>query len=89
MLNDITFTVGSKKLLDKYIGPYTIIEKVSHVVYKLDLPNKFRIHPYFHISKLRRYHHSDDFPDRIQDNRPAPVVKIGVDDAWYVEKVSW
>jgi hypothetical protein len=84
---DITFTAGSKKLLDKYIGPYTIVEKASHVVYKLDLPDKFRIHPYFHVSKLRRYKESDDFPDRVQNDRPAPVAKIGKDDAWYVEKV--
>lgn len=26
--SDISFTTGSKKLLAKYIGPYTIIEKV-------------------------------------------------------------
>jgi hypothetical protein len=82
---DITFAAGSRKLLDKYIGPYDIIEKISHVVYKLTLPDKFRIHPYFHISKLRRYKESDEFPDRVQVDRPAPVTTIGDDDAWYVE----
>ena len=66
--SDLTFTTGSKKLLDKFIGPYTIIEVISDVVYKLDLPIRFRIHPVFHISKLKRYITTDKFPSRIQSD---------------------
>jgi hypothetical protein len=83
--SDITFTAGSKKLLDKYIGPYNIITVVSTTAYKLDLPIKFRLHPVFHVSKLRRYVSSDRFPNRIQNDRPGPVMKINGEDAWYVE----
>ena len=86
---DITFTEGSKKLLDKYIGPYKIISVISDVSYKLDLPIKFRLHPVFHVSKLRRYVDAPDdkFPTRKQQNRPAPVMKLDGKDAWYVEKI--
>lgn len=84
---DINFTSGTKKLLDKYIGPYRVSEKISAVSYKLELPAKLRIHPVFHISKLKRVHETDAFPDREQKNRPLPVVKIDGEDAWYVEKI--
>lgn len=85
--SDINFTTGTKKLLDKYIGPYTIKEKINELTYKLELPIRLRIHDVFHISKLRRVHETDVFPDRVQDNRPMPVVKIDGQDAWYVEKI--
>lgn len=85
--SDITFTTGSKKLLDKYIGPYKIIEVISDVAYKLDLPIKFRLHPVFHISKLKRAVETDKFPDRKQLNRPTPVMKLDGKDAWYVERI--
>jgi hypothetical protein len=85
--SDITFTTGTKKLLDKYIGPYKIIEVVSDVALKLDLPIKFRLHPVFHISKLKRVIETDKFPDRKQLNRPAPVMKLDGKDAWYVERI--
>ena len=85
--SDITFTTGTKKLLDKYIGPYKIIEVISDVAYKLDLPIKFRLHPVFHISKLKRVIETDKFPDRKQLNRPTPVMKLDGKDAWYVERI--
>ena len=85
--SDITFTTGSKKLLDKYIGPYDIIEVISDVAYKINLPIKFRVHPVFHISKLKRFIGTDRFPDRVQLDRPAPVMKLGGKDAWYVERI--
>ena len=85
--SDLTFTTGSKKLLDKFIGPYSIIEVVSDVVNKLDLPIRFRIHPIFHISKLKRYIDTNKFPSRIQSDRPAPVMKLDGKDAWYVESI--
>ena len=85
---DITFTEGTKKLLDKYIGPYKVLEVVSPLSYRLDLPKKLkRLHPVFHVSKLKEYHSTSDFKDRIQQDRPMPVVKIDGEDEWYVEKI--
>jgi hypothetical protein len=60
----------AKKLLPKYIGPYKVIEsKPSTSNYTLDLPEDLkrrRIHPTFHISRLRRHERNDDvlFPHR-------------------------
>jgi hypothetical protein len=81
---DITFTTGSKKLLDKYLGPYPVMEVISPTAYKLKLPPKFRIHPVFHVSKLKEAKESVDFPDREQVDRPAPEL-LGSEDAWEVE----
>jgi hypothetical protein len=84
---DITFTTGSKKLLDKFIGPYKIIEVISATAYKLELPPRLsRLHPVFHVSKLRAALESNSFPGRVQMNRPAPELLDG-EDAWYIEEI--
>ena len=37
----------------RYEGPFKVIEKLSEVTFKLELPTKFHaIHPVFHASKL-------------------------------------
>jgi len=60
----------ARKLMPKFVGPYRVLE--SHPAtstYKLALPEglaKRRIHPTFHVSKLRRCEKNDDklFPHR-------------------------
>ncbi|KAJ9548812.1 hypothetical protein OSB04_021355 [Centaurea solstitialis] len=43
------------KLSPRYVGPFTIVERVGEVAYKLDLPENLRgIHSTFHISNLRK-----------------------------------
>jgi hypothetical protein len=62
---------ASRKLAAKYIGPYPIESVISPVAYKLTLPPTLRIHPVFHVSRLKPYHSSND-PSR-QDSRPDPI----------------
>jgi hypothetical protein len=84
---DLKYTDGQKKLLDKYIGPYEILERVGAVAYKLALPKKMsRLHPVFHVSKLKRVHETDAF-DREQNTRPTPAMMIDGDEAWYIEEI--
>ena len=46
---------GSRKLLPRYIGPFTVRRSINGVSYTLDLPQSLGIHPTFHISLLRLY----------------------------------
>ena len=45
----------NKKLSDRYLGPFKVIEVVGEQAYKLDLPDKWTIHPVFHVSLLEPY----------------------------------
>ena len=45
----------SKKLTEKYMGPYAIEEVVSLNAVKLQLPSLMRIHPVINVSQIVRY----------------------------------
>lgn len=44
-----------KKLDFKWLGPFTVMERVGTQAYKLDLPLQYPIHDVFHVSLLERY----------------------------------
>nr|GEZ64477.1 putative reverse transcriptase domain-containing protein [Tanacetum cinerariifolium] len=45
-----------EKLAPRFVGPFEIIEKVSLVSYRLDLPEELNgVHDTFHISNLKKY----------------------------------
>ena len=43
----------NEKLAPKYFGPYTIIQRINSVAYKLALLPESRLHPIFHVSQLK------------------------------------
>lgn len=45
---------SNQKLGYKYFGPYTIIQRVGAVAYKLDVPRFCQIHPVVHVSLLKK-----------------------------------
>jgi hypothetical protein len=66
---------GSRKLLPRYIGPFTITKAINQgISYTLDLPKGLKIHPTFHISLLRLY---KEDPDYLFKAPPLPEVIEG------------
>jgi hypothetical protein len=42
------------KLLFKYYGPFSILERVGEAAYRLQFPPTSRIHPVLHVSQLKK-----------------------------------
>ena len=73
---------GSRKLLPKWLGPFSISRVVSPVAYRLDLPQSMRaIHPVFHVSLLRPYKHDGTVQP------PPPPVAIEDEFEYEVEAI--
>ena len=69
-------TQPSKKLSEKYFGPYRIIAQAGPLSWTLHLPDSMRaVHPVFHISMLESAV-SDPIPNQYQ-TPPPPVVVDG------------
>ena len=73
---------GTRKLLPRWIGPFTILDRIGTLAYRLDLPESMsKIHAVFHVSKLKPYKASG----RVQ---PPPVpIEIEGELEYEVERV--
>ena len=71
----ISTTTDDEALTDKlqrpWFGPLTVTDVLPNETYRLKVPNHWnRIHPEFHVSKLKPFHQSALFPDREEPVSP-------------------
>lgn len=78
----------SRKLSEKYIGPFKITKVVSPVTYQLGLPANLRIHNVFHVNLLRAAA-TDPLPGQQKSLQPAVRLvadKTGTKE-WLIEDI--
>jgi len=73
----------SKKLIERYVGPYAIEEVVSSNVVKLRLPSSMRIHPVVNVSRIVWYKEQV----KGQKKEEGKLVEIEGVEEWEVEKI--
>lgn len=73
----------SRKMSDRYIGPYKILATVGGTTYKLELPPHMAIHPIFHISLLWPYYGTS--PQRPPPDWDTGVREYEVDTSYNIE----
>ena len=73
------------KLSPRYIGPYSVIERIGKLAYRLDLPAGLgRVHNVFHVSQMRKSTADESLvlqPDEVEleddlsyDERPVEIL---------------
>jgi len=73
----------SKKLMERYVGLYTIEEVVSLNAVKLKLPSLMRIHPVVNVSWIVRYKEQVKGQKK-EEGKPVEVEEVK---EWEVEKI--
>ena len=73
----------TKKLTERYVGPYAIEEVVSSNAVKLRLPSSMRIHPVVNVSRIVRYKEQVKGQKK-EEGKPVEVEEV---EEWEVEKV--
>ena len=74
----------SRKLQRRFVGPFTIEQKIGKVAYKLQLPTTWTVHPVFHTSLLRPWRSSQW---SCPVGTPAPDVKVSDEPFYEVDKI--
>ena len=73
---------GSRKLLPRWVGSFTVKRHIGPVAYRLALPDSMRtVHPVFHVSRLAEYR--TDGPCQ----PPPPPIELEGELKYEVEKI--
>ncbi|MBW0475801.1 hypothetical protein O181_015516 [Austropuccinia psidii MF-1] len=82
---NINSTIPTKKLSERWLGPFPILKKFSTHAYHLKLPSQWKsIHPVFHISLLSPVKTST-IPNLHQE--PPPPIIIEEEEEWEVSQI--
>jgi len=74
----------SRKLSPKRYGPFEVVTKISHVAYRINLPETWGIHDVFHASLLTPYKETDEHGANFLE--PPPELIEG-EEEWEVEQI--
>jgi hypothetical protein len=91
MLSTEHLASGKGKLQDRWVGPFSVVEaRENGVNVRLELPQQYsRIHPVFHVDKLKRFVPSAiEWPGREQVKRPRAKLVDGKKQYWAVRLVG-
>ncbi len=72
---DIKLRLPCRKLSPRFVGPFTILEQINPVTYKLQLPPHYRIHPTFHVSLLKPFSPSVSPEPGQTEEHPLPLLQ--------------
>jgi hypothetical protein len=82
--SDLALNRPSRKLSERYSGPFEVIEKVGTHAYRLKLPLYWKnVHSVWNVSKIFPYHEDPLHPNH---PRPPPDIVEG-EPEWEVEKI--
>jgi len=74
----------SKKLADRHIGPFQIVQIVGRQAYKLGLPDAMKIHPVFHVSLLEPYKRR---AGEVLPEHSRPIAVMDGEEYWEIESI--
>ena len=74
---------ATKKLMEKFIGPYVVRKTVLENMVELELPALLRIHPVVNVRKIVKYREQVEGQKKI----PPPPVKVDGEKEYEVEEI--